>query len=68
MVEIGTVVTAGAAIIAASLGYINHNKIKQVHVLVNSRLDAALEQIGDLKDQRRETQDRQDIRDRDNET
>lgn len=41
-----------AAIVAAVVSLHNTRKIEEVHVLVNSRLDAALEQIADLKDQR----------------
>jgi hypothetical protein len=51
---------------AAGLGLINHgkiadtqakvqdtqNKVQEVHVLVNSRLDATLSEIADLKQQR----------------
>lgn len=37
-----------AAVISAWVA----RKVQQVHVLVNSRLDAALAQIDDLKDQR----------------
>ena len=47
-----SVITALAAVAAAAIGALNHRKIDQVHVLVNSRLDAALLQIEDLKGQR----------------
>jgi hypothetical protein len=41
-----------AAIIAAVLGLTNRVKIAEVHVLVNHRLDEALMEIAQLKDQR----------------
>jgi hypothetical protein len=41
-----------AAIIAAVLGLTNRSKIAEVHVLVNHRLDEALMEIAQLKDQR----------------
>ena len=47
-----SVITAVAAVAAAVVGTLNHRKIDQVHVLVNSRLDTALAQIEDLKQQR----------------
>jgi hypothetical protein len=37
------------AIFAASLGLVNRHKIAQVHVLVNSRLTTALDEIAALK-------------------
>jgi hypothetical protein len=44
---------------AAGLGLVNHgkiadtqNKVQEVHLLVNSRLDATLNEIADLKQQR----------------
>ena len=49
---IGTIVVAvigGAATVISALVY---RKVGQVHVLVNSRLDTALEQIEDLKSER----------------
>lgn len=47
-----SVITGIAAIIAAAVGLINRHKLNQVHVLVNSRLDATLTEIADLKLQR----------------
>jgi hypothetical protein len=41
-----------AGIIAAVIGLINRRKISEIHVLVNSRLDLAIAQIEDLKQQR----------------
>jgi hypothetical protein len=41
-----------AAIAAAALGLVNRQKIAEVHVLVNHRLDEALTEIQTLKDQR----------------
>jgi len=49
-----------AAILAAVLGIINHVKIGEVHVLVNNRLDTALEQIADLQKQRDRLQGEED--------
>jgi len=60
-----------AAIIAASLGYVNRQKINQnndklneIHVLVNSRLDDALTHISELqaiiKDQRNKAAESED--------
>jgi hypothetical protein len=49
-----------AAIIAAALGAVNHVKIGEVHVLVNNRLDSALEQIADLQKQRDRLQGEED--------
>jgi hypothetical protein len=47
---IWTSVIAGiAAIIAATLGLINHQKITEVHVLVNGRLTLALAEIESLR-------------------
>jgi hypothetical protein len=51
-VIVGTIVVAvigGAATVISALVY---RKVGQVHVLVNSRLDTALEQIEDLKSER----------------
>lgn len=49
---IAAVIGGVAAIVAAFISYHNGVKIREVHVLVNSRLDSALEQIDDLKNQR----------------
>jgi hypothetical protein len=51
-VIVGTIVVAligGAATVISALVY---RKVGQVHVLVNSRLDTALEEINDLKSER----------------
>lgn len=50
-----TLIASGGAIIGAItavLGLINRKKISEVHILVNSRLDATLTEIEDLKEQR----------------
>lgn len=50
-----TLIASGGAIIGAItavLGLINRKKISEVHILVNSRLDATLTEIEDLKQQR----------------
>jgi len=46
------VISAAAALAAAVLGLLNRKKLTEVHLLVNSRLDSALSQIADLKQQR----------------
>ena len=38
-----------AALGAAAISLLNRRRIKEVHVLVNNRLDAALEKIGNLE-------------------
>jgi hypothetical protein len=50
------VIAGVAAIIAAALGYVNrqkinenNNKLNEIHVLVNSRLDEALNHISELQ-------------------
>jgi hypothetical protein len=48
---IGVLISGVAAVTAAATGLANRRKIKEVHVLVNSRLDQALNRIGDLQDQ-----------------
>lgn len=47
-------VIAGLAVV---LSAVILRKVQQVHVLVNSRLDTALEQIKDLKEQRQKRED-----------
>ena len=47
-----SVIAGIAAIVAAVIGIRNHVKLTDIHVLVNSRLDTALEEIKDLKTQR----------------
>jgi hypothetical protein len=44
-----SVISGLAAIVAASLGFIIRQKIKEVHVLVDGRLTEALEEIKELK-------------------
>lgn len=46
---IAEVVAALAAVFAASLGFVNHDKISKVQVNVDGRMDAALKEIGELK-------------------
>lgn len=38
-----------ASIVAAGVGLLIHNKVTEIHVLVNKRLDDALTEISDLK-------------------
>jgi hypothetical protein len=59
-----------AAIIAAGLGYANRQKINEsnqklneIHVLVNSRLDEALNQINELRSRATIVREAQDIKD-----
>jgi hypothetical protein len=40
---------AFAAIVAATLGYVNHGKITRVQVNVDGRLDTAIAESGDVK-------------------
>jgi hypothetical protein len=47
-----SVITGVFALAAAVMGTLNHKRIGEVHVMVNSRLDTALAQIEDLKTQR----------------
>jgi hypothetical protein len=54
------IIGALGAIGAAVVGVINRAKINEIHVLVNSRLDAALGQVDDLKEQRDRTQRKED--------
>jgi hypothetical protein len=42
---IASVISGIAAIIAASLGVVNHQRIKEVHVLVNNQLDAVMTKL-----------------------
>jgi hypothetical protein len=51
------IIAGVAAIIAAALGYVNrrmiyenNNKLNEIHVLVNSRLDDALTHISELQE------------------
>jgi hypothetical protein len=46
------IVPSAVSLVAALLGVVNHAKLTQVHVLVNSRLDTAVQEIADLKQQR----------------
>lgn len=59
MIAVAFIAAAGA-IIAAALGLLNRQKINEIHVLVNSRLDTAIQQIEDLKTQRDLAQGRED--------
>jgi hypothetical protein len=43
---VATYVTAGAALLAAVIGFVNRRSIKQVHVLVNSNLTKVMEKLG----------------------
>lgn len=59
-----SVIAGSAAVIAAALGAYNARnisraqvKLQEVHVLVNNRLDTALDQIEDLKTQRNQLHD-----------
>ena len=44
-----SIISGIAGIVAAGLGFIIKQKINQVHILVNNRLDLALKEIDDLK-------------------
>ena len=48
------VIGAVGAVVAAVLGGVNHRKIMQVHVLVNSRLDQALAKLADLESKKKD--------------
>ena len=50
LIALSTAIAAGASGVAAIIGIANRKKIKEVHVLVNNRLDAALENIGQLQE------------------
>lgn len=47
-----SIIAGIAAVIAAVISGYNHRKLNEIHVLVNSRLDAAIGEIEDLKKQR----------------
>lgn len=47
-----TVITGLFSLATTAIGLLNRHKIRQVHVLVNSRLDSTLTEIADLKRQR----------------
>jgi hypothetical protein len=49
-IVIGTLAAVASAV-AAIVSVFNHRKIQEVHILVNNRLDAALEKIGNLEAQ-----------------
>lgn len=51
-VIIAAVIAGVCAIAAAIIGVVNHRKLEEIHILVNSRLDEALAEIQDLKNQR----------------
>lgn len=46
---ISAVIVGVAAVLAAIIGIWNRQKLNQIHVLVNSRLQVALDEISDLK-------------------
>jgi hypothetical protein len=46
------IIPSAFGLAAAVLGLMNRKKLQEVHVLVNSRLDATLTEIADLKTQR----------------
>ena len=54
------VIGALGAIGASAMGLLNRKKLTEIHVLVNSRLDQALSEINDLRQQRNRLQDRED--------
>lgn len=54
-----TLATVGSTA-ATIYGYFNKKKINEVHVLVNSRLDATLNEVADLKAQRDKKASRQE--------
>lgn len=58
--EVAAIISAVAACIAALGGITNRTKINQVHLLVNSRLDATLAEIDDLRKQRDRLQQKDD--------
>jgi hypothetical protein len=43
------IIAGVASVASASVGYVNHRRIREIHVLVNNRLDAALEKIASLQ-------------------
>lgn len=49
---IAAIIAGLSAIVAAIIGIFNHRKLQEIHILVNSRLDQALAEITDLKEQR----------------
>lgn len=49
---IAAVIAGLSAITAAIIGVFNNRKLKEIHILVNSRLDQALSEINDLRQQR----------------
>ena len=49
---VAAVISAVGAITAAIIGAYNHRKLQEIHILVNSRLDQALSEIIDLRQQR----------------
>jgi hypothetical protein len=64
------IIAGVAAIIAAGLGYANRQKINEssqklneIHVLVNSRLDEALNQINELRSRATIIREAQEIKD-----
>jgi hypothetical protein len=68
---IAAVIAALGAVAASLIGADNRRKIDQsqqklseIHILVNSRLDSALSQIADLKQQRDRVQGKEDEGDR----
>ena len=44
------IIAASAGTVAALVSYLNHRRITEVHMLVNARLDTALERIAQLGD------------------
>jgi hypothetical protein len=49
---LAAIIPSAFGLAAAVLGLMNRKKLQEVHVLVNSRLDATLTEIADLKKQR----------------
>lgn len=56
--NVGTITAIVGAIvgvisaISAIIGWLNRNRLGEIHILVNSRLDVAIKEIEDLKNQR----------------
>jgi acetolactate synthase small subunit len=57
---LSAVIIGGFSIAAAFIGLMNRVKINEIHIMVNSRLDQAIEQIHDLISQRDRQQRKED--------
>lgn len=52
VIIVSSVIAGISAVTAAMVGAVNHRKLSEIHILVNSRLDTAMAEIEDLKKQR----------------